>query len=122
MSISVSEVLGGKLVEIGVSGKLTKDDYTNFVPRIEALIQRHGKIDVILNMHDFHGWNPSALWEDLKFDARHFAHIGRLAIIGEKKWQEWMATICKPFTTADVKFFNQSETTEAHRWIHMATV
>ena len=73
MSISLREEAGGKVLVIRLGGKLTKADYERFVPEVERLIRRHGKIRMLIQMHDFHGWTLSALWEDIKFDAQHFA-------------------------------------------------
>lgn len=59
-------------------------------------------------MHDFHGWELAAAWEDTKFSMRHFHDSERLAMVGEKAWQHWMAVFCKPFTKADVRYFEAS--------------
>ena len=55
---------------------------------------------MLVRLHDFHGWTAGALWEDIKFDLKHFAHIERLALVGDRKWEAGMAVFCKPFTTA----------------------
>jgi len=47
----------GRILEAHVSGKLTKEDYEEFTPRAERAIDEHGKIRVLFDMHDFHGWN-----------------------------------------------------------------
>ena len=57
------------------------------------------------------------MWADIKFDFKHFADINRLAVIGEAKWQEWMAKFCRPFTTATIRYFDHAAADEAHRWI-----
>lgn len=67
---------------------------------MERLVKQHGKIRMLVEMHDFHGWTAGALWEDVKFDAKHFHDIERLALVGETKWEKGMAVFCKPFTTA----------------------
>lgn len=113
--ISVKE--DGKVLEIHVTGKLEKSDYEKFLPKIETLIQAHGKIRVLLYLHEFLGWTVSALWEDLKFDAKHFNDIERLAIVGESKWHEGMAAFCKPFTTAEIKYFEHDQLPAARQWI-----
>jgi hypothetical protein len=59
----------------------------------------------------------SVLWEDLKFDLRHFHDIERLAAIGEKAWEHAMAVFCKPFTTAKIRYFDRSQAAEAQTWI-----
>lgn len=106
-----------RVLTVRVSGKLTSKDYEAFVPRVEQMIQEHGKIRVLLETHDFHGWNAGALWQDIKFDLKHFNDIGRLAIVGEKKWEHGMAVFCKPFTTAKTRFFEHEQADEARAWV-----
>lgn len=115
--LQIIEKAGGKIVEVHVSGKLDEAAYEQFTPQIESLIKRHGKIRMLLYLHDFQGWTASALWEDLKFDWKHFSDIERLAMVGESKWQAGMATFCKPFTTAEIKYFNHDHLAEARQWI-----
>lgn len=107
----------GKILSIKVSEKLTKEDYEKFVPEVEGLIKKHGKVRVLFHMHDFHGWTMGALWQDLKFDVKHFADIERLAMVGDRKWEAGMATFCKPFTTAKIRYFDASEMEQARQWI-----
>lgn len=115
--LQIQEKAGGKIIEIHASGKLNKEDYEKLGPQVERLIREHGKIRVLFYLHEFHGWTAGALWEDTKFDAKHFRDIERLAIVGEKKWQEGMATFCKPFTTAKVKYFSHNQLADARQWI-----
>ena len=30
---------------------------------------------MLVEMHDFHGWTAGAIWEDIRFDAKHFTDI-----------------------------------------------
>ena len=117
MPIQVSEENGGKLLVVNISGKVVKSDYDEFVPEFERLIKLNGKINVLFDMTDFSGWDMGALWEDIKFDVHHFNDIGRLAMIGESKWEEGMAAFCKPFTTAKVHFFHHTAADEARKWL-----
>jgi hypothetical protein len=68
-------------------------------------------------MQDFHGWEASALWQDIKFDFKHFADIERLAMVGDKKWEKWMSDFCRPFTTAKIRYFGKEEAEAAQRWV-----
>jgi hypothetical protein len=117
MPVELREEAGGKLLVVKLSGKLTKQDYERFIPEAERLIKQHGKVRILCQLHDFHGWEMGALWEDIKFDVKHFSDIERLAMVGETKWQQGMASFCKPFTTAKVKYFDQSKLDEAMTWI-----
>ena len=116
-SIEVSMEDGGKLLIIQIAGKLHKDDYQDFVPVVERAVQENGKVRILVQVHDFHGWDASALWQDVKFDAVHFNHIERLAIVADRTWEEWMAKFCHPFTTATIRYFPAEELAAAHAWI-----
>jgi hypothetical protein len=65
------------------SAGAVKEDYEHFVPEFERLVRQHGKLRVLFDMTGFHGWEASALWEDIKFDSKHFADIERLAMVGK---------------------------------------
>jgi hypothetical protein len=117
MTVQLQELQNGKILVVPVSGKLERADYDRFVPEFERLIQQHGKIRVLLETHDFHGWTAGALWEDIKLDIKHFRDIERLAVVGEKKWEKGMTTFCKPFTTAQVRFFDHDHAEEARAWL-----
>jgi len=116
MAVELVEVAGGKILEIRVTGKLTKEDYEHFVPRTEELM-KESKVKILMSMHDFSGWDMGALWEDIKFDIKHFGDIEKLALVGEKQWEKGMAMFCKPFTTAKVEYFDQSEIEKAREWL-----
>jgi hypothetical protein len=117
MALEINELLAGRILEIKLSGKLHKEDYQHFVPLVERLIGQFGKVRLLVEMHDFHGWDVSALWEDLKFDIKHFKDIERLALVGESKWEKGMATFCKPFTTAEIRFFDIKDMIAARQWV-----
>ena len=51
------------------------------------------------------------LWDDIKFSTTHCTKIERIALVGEKKWEEWMAKVCKPFTMAKIKYFDAANST-----------
>jgi len=113
MSVELREEAEGKVLILNLSGKLTKDDYAHFTPEVEKAVKAHGKVRLLVRMHDFHGWTLGEVWEDVKFDLRHFSHIERLALVGDTKWEAGMAMFCKPFTTAKVRYFDESKAEEA---------
>ena len=75
------------------------------------------KIRVLIEMIDFHGWEERALWDDIKFDVKHFSDIERLAMVGEKKWEKGMSVFCKPFTTAKIRYFDHAAIADARAWL-----
>jgi hypothetical protein len=115
--IQVSEGDRGRVLEVRVSGKLAHEDYERFVPEFERRVKEHGKVRVLFEMQEFHGWSAGALWDDIKFDVKHFSDIDRLAMVGDRKWEKGMSVFCTPFTTAKVRYFDQSEASAARAWL-----
>ena len=63
----------GKMLLVKATGKLTKEAYQEFVPLVEQMVHQHGKVRILFAMHDFHGWEAGALWEDQSVVVdRHF--------------------------------------------------
>ena len=120
MAIKLNEKSGGKVLEVQASGKLTQGDYQHFAPACERLIKQHGKIRVLFEMADFHGWELPALWDEIKFDVKHFSDIERLAMVGDKKWEEGMSLFCAAFTSAKIQYFDASAMDAARKWIDAA--
>ena len=116
-AIEVSPENEGKLLVIRITGKLHAENYQHFVPIVEKAVQQHGKVRILMQMHNFHGWDTGALWEDIKFDMKHFNDIERLAIVGETTWEKWMAAFCKPFTTAKIRYFPSDQAADARAWV-----
>jgi hypothetical protein len=120
MSIKLKEENGGKVLEAQISGKLIHGDYERLSPEFEKLVKQHGKISVLFEMVDFHGWEAAALWDDIKFDVKHFDHIERLAMVGDRKWEKGMSKFCGVLTTAKIHYFDRSEMDEARQWVEAA--
>ena len=117
MPIRINEENGGKMLIIHVSGKLEKADYENFMPAFNQLVRQLGRLRILFDMSDFHDWEASAMWQDIRFGINHFVYIERLAMVGEMNWQQGMATFCKPFTKATVRYFDRADTAEARNWM-----
>src|SRR3990170_6202544 len=115
MGVQISTDSERNILLVRANGKLSKQDYEQLVPAVEELIQQRGKARVLFDMDDFHGWSAGALWEDIKFDAAHFNDIERVALVGDAKWEAWMATFCRPFTSAQIRFFDRAQIEEAQR-------
>ncbi len=106
----------GNFVAVKLSGKLHDADYKQFVPVIQAATEK-GKLHLLVQMENFQGWEPQALWDDIQLDAQLGDKIERLAFIGDKEWEAWMAKICKPFTRAMIQYFDADETQDAWAWV-----
>tara|TARA_R100000027_G_scaffold63922_1_gene57011 strand:+ start:813 stop:1025 length:213 start_codon:yes stop_codon:yes gene_type:complete len=68
-------------------------------------------------MENFSGWKFNAFWKDSKMDMSHADDYEKIAMVGDKKWQNWITQFMKPFTNAEIKYFDLKEKEEAKEWI-----
>jgi hypothetical protein len=115
--IEILTGLPAHTVGFKMSGKLQDEDYKKFVPLVDAEIAKAGKVNVLALFQDFHGWDVHALWDDIKFSTTHCTKFKRIALVGEKTWEKWMAQVCKPFTMAKIKYFDAAELEAAKAWL-----
>jgi hypothetical protein len=109
---SSEKVLGFKM-----AGQLHDEDYKEFVPVIDAAVAKHGKVRLLAEFQDFQGWDLHALWDDIKFSTTHCLDIERIALVGDKAWEKWMAKVCKPFTMAKIRYFDAMQLDAAWAWL-----
>jgi hypothetical protein len=83
MPIQLQDRKGGVL-EVTLSGTIVAEDYLTFVPIVDELVKQHDGIRMLVIMRNFHGWTPSATWEDTKFAIHHYRAIRRLAVVAER--------------------------------------
>lgn len=72
---------------------------------------------ILFIMTGCHGRESGASWQDRKLGVEHYADIERVAMVGKKRWQHGMTTICKPFTQLTVRFFDNTGTAQARDWL-----
>ena len=96
------------LIRIRASGQLQSSDYDKVEPMFERT-------------PDFSGWDLAGLWRKMKFDAKHQLRFGRIAIIGNKAWEEWGAKLTNPFfPSTEIRFFETTELSDAEAWARNA--
>lgn len=113
--IEIREEGGGGCPIVIASGRLTEEDYRRLVPRLHEAIDRHGGLRLLILLRDFEGWTPKALIEDLRFDLRHRKDFERVAIVGERRWEEIMTRIAAPLFSGSMRFFEDEA--EARGWL-----
>ncbi len=115
--ITVKQLQDTNVLMVQGIDHLVKSDYKLLVSKTDEAVARFGRISMPVELRKFKGWTMEALWEDLKFDIKHFNDIDRLAVVGEKKWGKGLAIFSKPFTKATVRYFDLSEFDAAKSWV-----
>ena len=84
---------------------------------VEALVQQESSICLLLDMEEFEGEKIKAWGADLKFGHEYRKKIAKMAIVGDKKWQEWMTALVDPFYAREAEFFPTDERAAAWEWL-----
>ena len=114
------EIIGtsGNVIASRVSGKLRHSDLSRLQSSAIELIRRQGRIRILVLAEGFQGWEESGDWGDVSFQMQHDRDIERIALVGDRKWEDLVsAFVGKGIRTVDIRFFNPSEIDEAKTWI-----
>jgi len=115
--IDIKKDPGRNIIFTKVSEKLKQEDYDRMLPVAEEVIEKHGDIRWLLELENFEGLTPDALWEEVKFDAQHLNDVEKIAVVGKKDWMDWGTQLMKPFTSGETRFFPYEEREAARTWI-----
>lgn len=109
--------LDGSVIEVVINGKLVREDNEELLPQLEAAIDANGLIRLLLRMEGFTGIDVRTAIEDIKFDLRHVGDLERIAVVGDRLWEEWVTRIGGFLFAGEVRYFDVSKRREAEQWI-----
>lgn len=106
------------LLTVEFTGLLKKSELEQAQKAAIGLIQKHGKVSLLALEKDFQGWVKEGDWGDLSFQAKYDKHIEKIAIVGEKKWEDWvLAFVAKGFRPVAIEYFLPSDLAKARAWL-----
>ena len=116
--ITIRPETEGSTLVIEAAGKLTTKDYEEaFIPKLNELIQKHGKIKIVFFLNEtFDGWELGAMWDDAKFGLQHRNDFKRIALVGGPGWVAWLTRLSSHFMDCELRTFEASKLTEAVTW------
>jgi hypothetical protein len=108
----------GYILGVKATGKFTNQDYKEFlIPRLEDLIQEHGKVRVLLYLDgDFQGWELDAIRSE-PFGFQHKDDFQRIAVVGGSWWLSLEMKLVTPFMAGEVRNFSREDLPGAWTWI-----
>ena len=117
MAIEIIDV-AGKLLQLNVRGMFKKADYDRIIEIAKEAIEREGKVDGLIILEAFEGWERREDWGDVSFMMGQGRHIEKMAIVGDEKWQDdALAFTAKGFRATAVEFFTASRLSDARTWL-----
>ena len=122
--LQLLDFTGENIIATKANDLLGIKDYEKIHPFIHNIINTGKKVRWYFEMDDGSISNSTGFWEDgiieINYGNMKFTHsddIETIAIVGDKKWEKCMLSIMKPFTKANLRYFELSEKKKAKEWI-----
>ena len=118
LSIGIERTGSNFFLSLKAAGKLTHEDYEIMTPMIDSALSavKEPQVKVLIDGTELEGWELRAAWDDFKLGLKHNNEFVRIAIYGNKRWQEMTAKVGGWFISGEVKYFESEE--EALIWLN----
>ena len=95
LSIGIARVGSEFFLSLTAVGKLTHADYETISPMLDAALDgvKEPKVKVLVDGTEMEGWELRAAWDDFKLGLKHGNEFEKIAIFGNKNWQEIAARV-----------------------------
>lgn len=117
IAITINQSGNNIIMTMKIVGKLKHSDYELLVPTLQHAIAgvQEPKIKALVDILDFEGYELRALWDDFKFGLQFNKEFSKIAVVGNKKWEEIGINMANWFMHADTKYFEIKE--DALSWL-----
>ena len=121
VSVEIIEHSGSTLTA-RISGKLTQPELAALQDAAGDILKEHGKTRLLILTDDFDGWERGGDWGNLSFSVEHDKHIEKMAIVGEKKWEDLaLLFTSKGLRRFPIEYFQPADIVKARAWLAEAT-
>nr|WP_228748772.1 STAS/SEC14 domain-containing protein [Vibrio vulnificus] len=90
------------------TGTLTHQDYQAIAPVLEAALTgiNRQQMNMLADISEFSGWEPRAAWDDFQLGLKIGFSVNKVAVYGDKNWQELAAKVGSWFISGEMKSFS----------------
>ncbi|MEX1665961.1 STAS/SEC14 domain-containing protein [Zhongshania arctica] len=117
LSIGIESVGSDIFVSLKAQGKLSHQDYETIGPMIDSALAAvaEPKVKMLFDGSELDGWELRAAWDDFKLGLKHGNEFVKVALYGNKRWEEMAAKVGNWFVSGEVKFFDDYD--QALSWL-----
>lgn len=118
ISIGIESIDNEFYLTLKASGKLTHEDYQTITPMIDSALAgiKQAEIKALIDATELEGWEARAAWDDFKLGLKHGSQFVKIAIYGNKRWQDLAAKIGSWFISGEMKYFEDEDA--ALKWLN----
>lgn len=117
MSAEIIKYTNG-IATVRVTGKLTQPELAAFQKSAADLIRQHGNIRFLVLVTEFQGWEKGGDWGDISFQMEHDDHIKKMAMVGDKQWEDLaLVFTAKGLRKFPIEYFQPADLAKAETWL-----
>lgn len=118
LSIGIERIDSEFFLSLKAVGKLTHEDYKTLTPMIDSALNAvtYPNVKALVDLTELDGWELRAAWDDFKLGLKHNNEFSKIALYGNKHWQEISATVGSWFISGEIKFFEDIDS--AVSWLN----
>ncbi len=110
------------LIAVRVSAILTSEELGHLEAMIKHVIAQYGEVRLYFEMEQFSGWEPGSFLENAFFELVHAHQFSKVAMVGEKNWQAWLARLMNVVKRGEVRYFDLDQRVQALEWIQYGSL
>ncbi len=118
-AIHFIQTTNDKVFAYEVNGRIIEQDIENAVNEINLAFERHDKINVLVRMKDFGGFDLMAVLNDDLFRVKYKAlsKVDRYAVVGPRPWMRNLLELVAPAFNVEICIFEASDEEAAWQWV-----
>jgi len=118
MSAEIVDI-SDRILTFRITGQLTHSEFVAAQKIAADLIQKQGKARLLVLVENFAGIEKAGNWGDISFQADNDPFIEKIAIVGEKKWEDLALLFTgKGVRRVAIAYFLPADLVNARAWLN----
>lgn len=116
MACIYTEHKSAPVAEIQILGRVTQHDMDEIIPKLEKFIDKHGTIRLVEVIERFDGFDPTTIFDGMKFDLTHITDITHAAVVSDIPWVGFITNASSMMVPVVLRSFPMSQLDDARAW------
>jgi hypothetical protein len=109
---------GNSYLAFEAAGTVDADDVREFQSELGRAANDDAPVRVLVDIVGLKSAELGAVWQDMKGVAAYSRLIDRLAVVGDARWERWLATAASLMPGLEARYFEAHQRAEAVLWLN----
>lgn len=118
--VKVLSESSGNVFGVEINGKVTAEVEKELIDKVNAVLEEHTKINILVVLGEGAGWGLKAGMEDIKWFITHMKNISKIAIVSDSSVWKWLVKADAQFAKLahiGEKHFEVARLNDAWAWV-----